>query len=75
MRGKVRFGVVSGGFACRADILAWSRRPVRPFPDDSTLSCTPRELLSFKIRAFIDLIFRYGLKLGRVDAALILLVL
>ena len=29
MTGKVKFGVVGGGFAYRADILAWSRRPVR----------------------------------------------
>lgn len=28
VRGKVRFSVVGGGFAYRADLLAWSGRPV-----------------------------------------------
>jgi hypothetical protein len=32
LTGKVEFGVVGGGFAYRADILAWSRRPVRTLP-------------------------------------------
>jgi len=29
VRGRVRFGVVGGGFAYRADLLAWSSRPIR----------------------------------------------
>ena len=28
VRGRMRFGVVGGGFAYRADILAWPRRPL-----------------------------------------------
>ena len=35
---RVRFGVVGGGFAYRADLLAWSSRPIRTRPK---LDATP----------------------------------
>ena len=37
----MRFGVVGGGFAYRADLLAWSSRPVRTAHREEATECCP----------------------------------